>query len=511
VLSREYGVDLPNMQMDTLERRMADPDLPEPLRELLGIRLQASSTSVAKYRTLAKSVSSDGRLRGTLQFRGAGRTGRWAGRIFQPHNLPRPSLKQDDIDTGIECIKAGSEHLLYDNVMELLTSAVRGVIVAAPAASWSSPTCRTSRGACAPGWPAKSGSCRRSATSTPARARTSTASRTARPSQVDPSTVDKDQRQIGKVMELMLQYQGGVGAFITGAATYRIDLDVMADAALPSVPGDVLHEAEGFYDWCVEEHRPTFGLKRHVFIACDSLKRLWRRAHPRIETLWPEIEDAARAALAPARHRARGAREAEVQGRARLAAGPAAQRPQPLLPGAARRRRRLDHVHGPGPVHRQWKRLGTYGGKFLENFTQAASCDQLAECMPAIEDAGYPLVLSVHDENLTEPPDDPRFTADELARLMCADLGWNKGLPLAAAGGTRCTATGRGEAWPATDRRPGIARRWTASTARSRSPAIGCRLQPLRQHRRALAPAGRPLGAVQPAARRHARLPDQQR
>jgi DNA polymerase len=55
--------------------------------------------------------------------------------------------------------------------------------------------------------------------------------------------------------------------------------------------------------------------------------------------------------------------------------------------------------------------------------------------MPAIEAADYPIVLSVHDELLTEPLDDERFSADELSRLMCADLGWNKGLPLAAAGG----------------------------------------------------------------------------
>ncbi|KCV27496.1 hypothetical protein L489_5542, partial [Bordetella bronchiseptica 00-P-2730] len=96
-----YGLDLPDMQQSTLERRIADPDLPAELRELLGIRLQASTTSTSKYKTLAKGVSSDGRLRGTLQFNGASRTGRWAGRLFQPQNLPRPVLKQDAIERGI--------------------------------------------------------------------------------------------------------------------------------------------------------------------------------------------------------------------------------------------------------------------------------------------------------------------------------------------------------------------------------------------------------------------------
>ncbi len=78
------------MQRSTLERRMADPDLPSAVKELLAIRLQASTTSTSKYKSLMKGVSSDGRLRGTLQFCGASRTGRWAGRLFQPQNLPRP-------------------------------------------------------------------------------------------------------------------------------------------------------------------------------------------------------------------------------------------------------------------------------------------------------------------------------------------------------------------------------------------------------------------------------------
>lgn len=70
----------------------------------------------------------------------------------------------------------------------------------------------------------------------------------------------------------------------------------------------------------------------------------------------------------------------------------------------------------------------------VHNCVQAASADQLFECQPMIEEAGYPIVLHIHDENLTEPPDDPRFTSEELGRLMCSRLHWNEGLPLAAAG-----------------------------------------------------------------------------
>ena len=73
----EYGVELPDLTKTTLERRIEDPDLPEPLRELLRIRLQAATTSTSKYKALVKAVNEDGRLRGTLQFAGASRTGRW--------------------------------------------------------------------------------------------------------------------------------------------------------------------------------------------------------------------------------------------------------------------------------------------------------------------------------------------------------------------------------------------------------------------------------------------------
>jgi DNA polymerase len=108
-----YGVGLPDLQMATLERRMNDPDLPAELRELMAIRLQASTTSTSKYKTLVNGTSADGRLRGLLQFCGASRTGRWAGRLFQPQNLVRPTMPNAEIECGIEALKAGCAGLIY--------------------------------------------------------------------------------------------------------------------------------------------------------------------------------------------------------------------------------------------------------------------------------------------------------------------------------------------------------------------------------------------------------------
>lgn len=109
----EYGVALPDMTKSTLERRISDESLPAPLRELLAVRLDSCTTSTSKYKTLLKATSADGRLRGTLQFDGASRTGRWAGRLFQPQNIARGTVRGNTLELGIEAIKADCEDLIF--------------------------------------------------------------------------------------------------------------------------------------------------------------------------------------------------------------------------------------------------------------------------------------------------------------------------------------------------------------------------------------------------------------
>lgn len=107
-----YGVGLPDLQISTLERRIVDPDLPVELRELLAVRLQASKTSVSKYKRVLNGVSADGRLRGLLAFCGALRTGRWAGRLLQPQNLSRSTLSPEGVDRAIEELLNDAEDLV---------------------------------------------------------------------------------------------------------------------------------------------------------------------------------------------------------------------------------------------------------------------------------------------------------------------------------------------------------------------------------------------------------------
>lgn len=125
-----YGVKLPDLTRSTIERRLDDPDLPEPVKELLATRLDAAMAATSKYKALRRSVSTDGRLRGTLQFGGAVRTGRWAGRIFQPQNLIRPSGDEaESMENWIDAIKAGMWELL-PNPNRAAAVSLRGAIVA---------------------------------------------------------------------------------------------------------------------------------------------------------------------------------------------------------------------------------------------------------------------------------------------------------------------------------------------------------------------------------------------
>lgn len=445
-----YGVDLPDMQRSTLERRIADPDLPSAVKELLHIRLQASTTSTSKYKSLMKGVSRDGRLRGTLQFCGASRTGRWAGRLFQPQNLPRPSLKQDQIDEGIEALKAGCADLLFDNIMELTSSALRGCIMAPEGKKlvvsdlsniegrklawlageqWKLDAFRDydtlildQNGA--PIWDAAVKDFKRRGPDLYKLAY-------ARAFNISPDDVDKYQRQIGKVMELGLGFGGGVAAFLTFALVYGLDLDELANAALPNIPRDVIREAKSWYDESVKR-KSTFGLSERVFIACDSLKRLWRRAHPATCDFWYELERTVRAAIAtPRKTLYCGYLKVRRDGawlRIQLPSGRALCYPSPSI------EKGNITYQGVNSYSRKWQRLKTYGGKLVENVTQAAARDVLAGNMPLIEDAGYNIVLTVHDEVICEAPDTDDFNDKALSALLSTNPEWAPDIPLNAGG-----------------------------------------------------------------------------
>lgn len=428
-----YGVSLPDLQKGTLQRRLDDPDIPEGLKEILRIRLQASSTAASKYTSLLKAVSADGRLRGTKQFAGGFRTARWAGRTFQPDNLPRPTLPDAEIDAGIEALLAGCNDLVGINTMALTSSAVRKCIIAPPGkklviADLANIEGRVLAWLAGEAWKLQAFR-EYDAGAGPDLYKLAYAKSFA----ITPDEVSKLGRQIGKVMELLLQYQGGVGAFLTGAAAYNIDLDDMATKAKPSIPDDVWAEATSFFDWLTEKKASTHGLSREVFCVCDSLKRMWRRAHPQTVAFWHEVGASVRAAIerpgVTIPCRMLKIRRDGAWLRIVLPSGRAMCYPAPQVSEQGQ----ISYM-GMNQYTKKWERINSYEGKFCENITQAVARDVLAYAMPRVEDNGYAIVLHVHDELVCETSAEDRFNAEDLSALMTSGEPWAKGLPLAAAG-----------------------------------------------------------------------------
>jgi len=432
-LFEAFGIDLPDLQMATLEKALASTDLNPAMRELLLIRLQASSTSTAKYRVLRNGTSLDGRLRGLLQFCGAIRTGRCAGRLFQPQNLPRPTLKQKAIDAGIEALRAGCAHLTTDNVMELVSSAIRSCIVSPPGkklvvADLSNIEGRVQSWLANEEWKlqafrdfdAKTG---------PDLYKLAYSKSFG----IAPEAVTDDQRQVGKVQELALGYEGGVGAFATFAGAYGINLDHLSNKVLLDAPEALVAKADDFLLWFKKEKRSRYGLSDDAFVACDVLKRMWRDAHPNIAGYWRKLKDVAARAIA---NRGNTINELGLRVRStkswlvvEMPSGRSLCYPSPKIDedGA------LSYM-GIDQYTRKWTRIHTHGGKLFENLCQAVARDIMAANMPAIEAAGYQIVLSVHDELVTEAPDEPQYNAEHLSRLLAANPSWAPDIPLAAAG-----------------------------------------------------------------------------
>ncbi len=438
-----YGVDLPDMQASTLERRVGDPDLPWALRELLAVRLMASTASTSKYKALLKSTSSDSRLRGLLQFCGAMRTGRWAGRTFQPQNLPRPSLSQAWIDIAIAAMKSGSEDLIFENVMQAASSAIRGVIIAPPGkklvvADLSNIEGRMLAWLAGEDWKLKA-----FADFDAGHGHDLYALAYAKSFGITPEAVMKNKkegdgsmRQIGKVQELALGYEGGVGAFLTFALAYGIELDEMAEQA--DIPDWAWDRATDMLEWHREQKRDPLassGLEEKTWLVCEALKTMWREAHPRTRSLWTDLGDIVRAAIrAPGRRFECRRFVIQRDGawlRIRLPSGRCLCYPQPEVADGPRGQ--ISYM-GVNQYSRKWARIHTYGGKLIENATQAAARDILAAAMPAVEAAGYQITLTVHDELITEAPDSPEFNEEHLSALLSQNPPWAEGLPLAAAG-----------------------------------------------------------------------------
>lgn len=369
----EYGIEIADLTKATIER-LLQTDLPPVVKELLQIRLQAAgATATRKYSVVLRGASSDGRMRGCLQFDGASRTRRWSGRLFQPQNIRRPAFEYssdceggpEKLAFGVEAMKADCEDLFFDNTIELASSATRGVIIPSPGmklcvADLSNIEGRVAAWIAAEEWKIKAFNAYDEGTG-PDLYRVTYAKSFG----VDVNSVNKFQRQIGKTQELAFGYQGAVGAFLTFALAFSIDLDAMAEAALPSIPPDILVSARSMYEWSMKTKRSTYGLSEQTFTVCQAFVISWRTAHKKIAAFWREIEAAVVSATNyPGTMVECGMFKVRRDGswlRILLPSGNYLCYPHPKVED-----NKFSYM-GAHTITRKWCRLNSYGGKIFEN------------------------------------------------------------------------------------------------------------------------------------------------
>lgn len=433
-MAREYGWKIDTMTKAELEKRVDDPSVPEPVRELLKLRLMSTKTSIQKFKALLRRVNKDGRIRGGLQFRGAARTGRWGGRGFQPQNLARPTMPQREIDFAAAVLKDGTFECFYEDPSSVLPNLLRGEIIA-PAgkklivADYSNVEGRVLAWLAGEEWKLQA-------------FRDFDAGHGhdlyklayARAFGVKPEDVTKPQRQIGKVLELALGYGGGAAAFARFASGYGMDLNEMAEYVKSSAPRANWLDAADSYSFFAEK-KMTGGLERETFIACETLKRLWRKTNPKIVQFWANVGQAVQKAIV-SRESVRVGYVAFTRTESflviRLPSGRLLCYPSPKTnPGVGKD---SFTYMGVNQFSRKWEKIESYGAKNVENITQAVACDLLSEGLLRMDAAGYKTVLTIHDEAITEAPDTDEFTFQKMEHLMSTLPDWAPGLPLVAAG-----------------------------------------------------------------------------
>jgi len=461
---RDHGVRAPDLQAETVQQLLKNPELAAPVRRVLLLYSTFNAKATAKYDSIAAAVCADGRLHGMFMYHGAG-TGRWTSHIVQLQNLARPVI--EDTDAAIECLQLGDLDWLRANYpkldpLKVIASCTRGMLTASPGKTlvfpdyagiearynawlfgeeWKLQAFRdydTILGYDADGQAVRKGPDLYVAAY-------------ARAFQLLIEQVTTAMRQIGKVMELALGYEGGVGAFVKMAQTYRLNLAELAAAALPILPEDARESAE----WMWGKFGARSGLEHDVYVACDGLKYLWRRAHPSIKAGWRETREAAEMAV---QHPGEIYTSAEGRIRfkmahyknhswlcLRLPSGRVMRYFNPSWTEARVVRTPTgfdesdfieEHVGGElkywgvDTETRRYEETSSYGGKWVENAVQGGCADILRRGLVDLSRELYPVVGHVHDEPICEVAED-FGSEEELRQILCAPLEWAPGLPLA--------------------------------------------------------------------------------
>lgn len=395
----QRGVETKDLQKQTVTDLLAG-ELPNDCRRVLRLRQALNKTSVTKYTAMTNAVCADGRVRGLLQFYGANRTGRWAGRLVQVQNLPRTYLEPLDLARQLTRDRQPDMlGLVYGSVPDTLSQLIRTAL--APQgdavyidADFSAIEARVISWLAGEDW-------RLEVFRTHGKIYEASASQMFG---VPLDNIVKGRpeyalRQKGKVAELALGYNGGPGALINMGAL-RMGLS--------------------------EDELP------------DIVQR-WRLANSKIRDLWYKIDDAGRAVIQTGRvqdvNGLRFALESTgglVSMTIQLPSGRKLFYAQPSI-GTNRWGGPSILYWGVNQTTRKWEQTETYGGKLTENVVQALARDCLAIAIERLEAAGYPVVFHVHDEVVIEVPSE-KADLDAVCRIMGQPVPWAPGLPLKAEG-----------------------------------------------------------------------------
>jgi len=400
-LEKETGEEITDLRKATVAEMVKVAD-EGAAKRMLEIRQELSKTSVKKYTAMREAVCSDGRVRGLLQFYGANRTGRWAGRLVQVQNLPRNYL--ETLSHARDCVKGRKVDALkvvYGNIPDTLSQLIRTAFVPREGhlfvvSDFSAIEARVIAWLAGEQW-------RLDVFATHGKIYEASASQMfGVPLElIKKGNPEYDLRQKGKVAELALGYQGAAGALIAMGA---LNMGLTEDE-LPEIV------------------------------------RRWRGSNKRIVDLWYSLENAALDVMRTGQPVGiKGlilARESEYRNQQdfltiTLPSGRKLFYAKPRLLQNDRGREAL-HYHGVNQDTKKWEIVPTYGGKLVENITQAIARDCLAESLVRLANVGYQTVMHVHDEAVLEVL---AATADldAVTEIMGQPVPWAPGLPLRADG-----------------------------------------------------------------------------
>lgn len=404
-LESETGEEINGLRKDTVAKMLARDDNSPEVQRMLEIRQELGKTSTKKYDAIEQAVCQDGRVRGLLQFYGANRTGRWAGRLVQVQNLPRTYTEPLELARDlVKGRKLDALKCIYGSVPDTLSQLIRTAFIAAPGnvlidADFSAIEARVISWLAGEEWRLEV-------------FRTHGKIYEASASQMFGVPIDLIKkgnpeyalRQKGKVAELALGYQGSTGALINMGAL---------DMGIP------------------EEDLP------------DIVSR-WRDANKRIRDLWYKVDAAAVQVITQGGSVGVSsiilAHEWDAIGGTdymtiTLPSGRKLFYNAPQI-GVNQWGNPSISYMGMDQTTKKWKRIETYGGKLVENCVQAIARDCLAQAIEHLEAAGLPVIFHIHDEVVIDirPFADNEAMLAKTVKIMSRPVPWAPGLPLGADG-----------------------------------------------------------------------------